>query len=240
MSMMAELKVLRNILIRLVVAFFVLASVFLLVSLPWLNATATEWVIENIRTQFIPEGAALAVFGPLEAFFAQATVATLLASLLLVPWLMLELWIFAAPALRARERTAFAGGLVASLGLALCGAAFAYMVLLPVMVREMFAFVPAGVEAVFNLQNIVSLVAGFVLACALIFLLPLCMMLLSYIGLIPAPAWRAYARPAVLLVLVASAIITPDGSGVGMALLSVPVLALYGAGYTGAALATKK
>lgn len=240
MSILNELKMLRAMFVRIVLEFFALAAVFLMVPLPGLATTAAEWAIEQIRTQFVPEGAVLAVFGPLEGFFAQATVATLLASLLLVPLLMLEVWMFVAPALRAHERRALIGGLIGSLCLALCGAAFAYVVLLPVMIAEMFAFVPAGVEAVFNLQNIVSMVAGFVLACALVFLLPLGMVLLSYIGLIPAPLWRAYARPAVLLVLVASAIITPDGSGVGMALLSAPVIALYGAGYMGAALATKK
>ncbi len=238
--MMNELKYIRNILIRLVLGFFIFTSVFLLVSVPWLGGTAAEWAIEGIRVQFVPSGATLAVLGPLDAFFAQATIAALLACLFLVPMAFIELWRFVAPALTARERTALAGGLLGSLYLSAFGAYFAYVILVPVIFNELFYFVPQGVEAIFNLQKVVSLVAGFVLGCALIFLLPLMMILLSYIGLIQPRLWAAYARPAVLLVLVASAIITPDGSGVGMVLLAVPITMLYAAGYAGAELATKK
>lgn len=238
--MLSELKYIRNIFIRLVLGFFFFTSVFLLLPVEWLGGSVAEWGIQGIRVQFVPTGATLAVLGPLDAFFAQATVAAFMACLLLIPMLFIELWRFAAPALTARERPALAGGLLGSLFLSAFGAYFAYVVLVPVMFNELFVFVPAGVEAIFNLQKVVSLVAGFILGCALIFLLPLFMILLTYIGLIPARLWAAYARPAVLLVLIVSAIITPDGSGVGMILLSIPIAALYAAGYAGAELTTNK
>jgi sec-independent protein translocase protein TatC len=104
-------------------------------------------------------------------------------------------------------------------------------VLVPLTFNELYAFLPHGVVAYFSLREVVSLVTGFVIGCSLIFLLPLMMTLLTFAGLVPAHIWRSYARFAVLLVLILSAIITPDGSGVGMALLSLPVCALYGAGY---------
>lgn len=238
--MLTELKIIRNILIRLVLGFFFFTFIFLFLPVEWLGGSFSNWVIGQIRVQFIPEGAVLAVLGPLDAFFSQATVAAFLACLLLVPMAFVELWRFAAPALDPREAAIFAAGLVGALFLSAFGAYFSYILLVPLMFTELFMFVPNGVEAIFNLQKVVSLIAGFVLGCALIFLLPLVMIILSYIGLIPARLWAAYARPAVLLVLVASAIITPDGSGVGMVLLSVPVCALYAVGYSGAVLATKE
>src|SRR6185437_15488777 len=113
--------------------------------------------------------------------------------------------------------------------------------LIPVMFIGLYSFLPAGVVAYFSLNEVVSMTTGFMVGCALLFLLPLAMALLSMLGLVPPKLWADYARFAVLLVLIVSAIITPDGSGVGMMLLSVPVCALYGAGYfVSRALAPKK
>jgi len=233
--MLNELKIIRNALARLTVEFFGLVGLFMFAPLVK-GATVAEWAIGLMQTQFLPTGSALAVHSPLDGFFAQAAVAAALACIVLLPLLFFELWRFLAPGLHAREATALAGGLVAALALAALGAAFAWLVLVPVMFTELFAFVPAGVVPLFSLQKVVSLVAGFTLGTALIFLLPLVMALLTLVGLVPARLWRAYARPAVLLVLIASAIITPDGSGVGMVLLALPVVGLYGAGYAGAKL----
>lgn len=238
--MLSELKIIRNVLVRLVAGFVLGTAVFLFMPLPLVGgATLATWAVGVVEAQFVPAGATLAVFGPLDAFFAQASLAAMLALLALVPVAMVELWRFAAPALTARERGGLAGGLMLSLILSALGAVFAYTVLVPVMFNELLYFIPSGVEAVFGLQRVVSLVAGFTLGTALIFLLPLLMALLSYIGLVPATLWGAYVRPAVLLVLIASAIITPDGSGVGMILLSLPVCALYGLGYAGAQLSSR-
>ena len=52
------------------------------------------------------------------------------------------------------------------------------------------------------------------------------MRVLRELHLVPAQFWRAAGVSAIIL----SAIITPDGSGVTMAILSGPLFLLYGAG----------
>ena len=232
--MLTELTYLRNALLRIVVAFVALVSVFLFVPLPYFGNTVAEVAIEAVRVQLVPQGATLAVMSPLDPFFAQASLAAALAVALIIPLLLSELWWFAAPVLTTRAPPALAGGLLSSLALAALGGVFAYRILIPLMFNELYAFLPAEVVPLFNLRVVLAQVASLTLGTALMFLLPLLMVLLTFAGLVRAHAWRAYARHAVLLVLVVSAIITPDGSGVGMALLAAPVCALYGVGYMGA------
>jgi len=237
--MLNEFKAIRNALLRLFGALLLLVVVGLTVPIPYIGVTATEWAIGRVQADLVPAGATVAVLTPLDGFFAQAAIAAALAAAAVLPLFFFEIWRFMAPALLPPERRALLFGLLGALLLAAFGAVFAYSVLVPIMFTELFAFVPAGAMPLFNLRAVLSQVSGFVLGTALIFLLPLAMVVLSRVGLVPAGVWRAWGRVAVLLVLVLSAIITPDGSGAGMVLLALPVCALYGVGYAGARLLSK-
>ncbi len=56
------------------------------------------------------------------------------------------------------------------------------------------------------------------------------MISLTFLGIIPSIFWREKWRYALLTFLLFSAIITPDGSGVSMMLLSLPLSGLYAVG----------
>jgi sec-independent protein translocase protein TatC len=234
--MLTELRYIRNALLRIIIVFFVLAFVFLTVTIPPIHGTVAAWGVEAIRTNLIPPNATLAVMSPLDPFFALASLAAALATGLIIPFFMWELWRFAAPALTPQERATLASGLVGACVLALLGGVFAYRVLIPLIFAELYAFLPQGVLPLFNLRIVLAQVTALTLGTALMFLLPLLMVLLTWARLVSVRTWSTYMRHAVLLVLVASAIITPDGSGVGMMLLATPVCALYGVGYMGAKL----
>ena len=238
--MLNELLLIRNSFLRLFAAFVVFTLGFLTVPLPGSGQPLSELFIEVLRTRMLPAGSTLAVTNPLDPFLNQATVATTFAIALMLPLLFWEFWHFISPGLTRAERAVVAIALIVSLALAALGAAFAYFVLIPLMFNELYAFLPPGVVAYFSLSEVVSLVTSFMIGCALVFLLPLAMVVLSFVGLVPAAAWGKYARVAVLLVLIVSAIITPDGSGVGMILLSIPVCALYGAGYAASAMLARR
>ena len=232
--MLSELRLLRNALLRIAVWFFVLALGFLFVTIPKINATVASLAVTAMNERLVPEGATLAVFSPLDPFLTLATVAGMLAFLATIPLVFSEFWDFVAPALRPRERRMLAIGLYGALGLAALGVAFSYFFLVPIVFNELFAFLPLGIEPIFGLRQLISITVGFTLISSLLFLLPLVMVILTYSGLVPSPFWRTYSRHAVLLTLIASAIITPDGSGVSMLLLSLPICGLYAAGYAGA------
>lgn len=191
-------------------------------------------VLERMRADLVPTDVALIITNPMDAFITQVTIAVFLAILLLAPLVALEAWRFVAPGLYSKERRGLLGFMGIALALWYGGAAFAYAVLVPATYSALYGFLPEGVLPYFSLRELVGMTAGLVLAAGLIFLLPVGMALLSRLGLVPAQFWAVYARHALVLVLVGSAILTPDGSGVSMVLLALPVCALYAVGYAGA------
>jgi sec-independent protein translocase protein TatC len=81
-----------------------------------------------------------------------------------------------------------------------------------------------------TVDDFISLVMSLILLTGFAFTLPVVMILLTSIKIVPAAFWKQQWRYAILLFLILSAIITPDGSGVSVMLLAVPLCILYGCG----------
>ena len=231
-TLLEELKVLRNTLLRVGACFLLCIVVFF--SVPIAGETIAAHAIARVSQDLLPQGITLVVSSPLDAFVAEAVLAAELSLVLVVPLAALELYRFVAPGLYPRERRMLALFLAISFLLMLAGAAFAYLFVLPAFFKGLFGFTPNGVSPFFNLREVMSLVTGMLLTTSVLFLLPVCMSLLSWMGLVQSRFWTRYWRHAILLALVFSAIITPDGTGITMMLLALPVCGLYGLGALGA------
>jgi len=81
-----------------------------------------------------------------------------------------------------------------------------------------------------NIMDFVTFVLQFLLAFGISFQLPLIMYAVSLSGLVDAKFWRRNLRYAIIAIIVFGAVITPDGSGVTMWFVSLPMIALYFAG----------
>jgi len=62
------------------------------------------------------------------------------------------------------------------------------------------------------------------------FQLPLVMYAISASEMVDADFWRKNIRYAIVIIVIFGAIITPDGTGVTMAFVAGPMIALYAAG----------
>lgn len=244
--MFSELLYARNALIRGSFLFLFLTLVFFTVPTSLQNVrgvvvllpseegkTITELAMDRIRTDLAPADVQLVTSSPLDPFTTKATLALVLAFAFAFPYFLLEFFLFIRPALYPRERKALARILILSLVLFVAGAVFAYTVVIPLIFSALFTYLPNDIAPLYNIRELISLVTGLMFSISLIFLLPVCMILLTQSRLIPSVFWLTYAKHAILLVLLLSAIITPDGSGVSMVLLALPICFLYGAGYMG-------
>ena len=110
---------------------------------------------------------------------------------------------------------------------------FAYAFVIPPTFKALYAYTAVtGVTSLFSMETFVSSVVTFMMITGVLFLLPVFMILLSFLGIIPPPFWWEHWRYAQVAFLVFSAIITLDGSGVSMVLLSLPLSGLYAVGAT--------
>lgn len=145
-----------------------------------------------------------------------------------IPFILWQFWAFIQPGLYKRERR-YAGVIaVATIFCFVLGVSFAYYVMIPTALG--FA---AGFQVAENIQNIItigsyfSFVLGFILACGLIFEMPMLSYALARFGIVTPTMLRKYRRHAVVVLLIVAAIITPTPDPVNQLLLAAPLYILY-------------
>lgn len=185
----------------------------------------------SAEAYLLPPNVSLVVLGPVSAFTAPLMMVFLVAFLVTFPYLLYSLVHFLIPALKEGERKVLYTALIPSLVLFYLGCALAYFFIIPETFSLLYAFAPPlGVVPFFSLDAFVSSVFLVTISVGVLFLLPVGMSMLSRIGAVSREFWFNHWRGALLSTVVLSAVITPDGSGVTMVFLSVPLVMLYGIG----------
>lgn len=203
-------------------------------SFPFVLPSANSFAIEIFKMMvddLSPAAVPLIVTGPMTAFIAQAKIALLLALIFTFPLLCHRLIRFIAPALYARERALLYAVTIPAALLFIGGLAFAYKFIIPATFSILYGYAgQIGVSPFLSIDEFLGLSIALMVVTGITATIPAVMMLLTLLGAIRASFWVRQWRFALIGLLVASAIITPDGSGVSMALLSVPGMVLYGLG----------
>ena len=189
-------------------------------------------VFNQIRQDLLPPGVQLVVTNPMSAFVLQILISILLSFLLNIPFLIYKIILYLRPALLPHEKKAVLWSLLPFVVLFFAGCLFSYFFLIPATFKILYPYATAmGILPFFSLDEFIYYVFSLMIGVGLMFLLPLFMILLSFMGIISPEFWKRKWRHALLFFLISSAIITPDGTGITMALLFVPLAALYFAGY---------
>ncbi len=230
MNFFSELKSLGKVLLVSGIAWLGLAT--LLFSTPLVEGKTLVIVLfNNIQHNLLPPGVRLIVTNPLSAFLTQIEIGLLLGFVAALPLLLYKIIIFLSPALFPKEKKALIWSLIPSLLLFLAGCVFAYTLLIPLTFRILSPYATSlQAEQLYYLDEFIGLVLSFVVATGVMFLLPIFMFMVSAAGIVKGSFWRGKWRWAFLIFLVFSAVITPDGTGITMMLLFVPLIILYGLG----------
>ena len=186
----------------------------------------------RMRDDLLPPGVQLVVTDPMNAFVSQILISLLLGAFVTFPFFLYRFVLYLRPALFPRERAMLLWSIVPSAALFFSGAAFAYLFLVPATFRVLYPYaVILGVVPFFSVNEFIYYVFSMAAVTGVMFLLPLFMAAASVAGIVPAAFWAEKWRYALVGCLVLSAVITPDGTGVTMALLFIPLAALYALGY---------
>jgi sec-independent protein translocase protein TatC len=164
----------------------------------------------------------------------------LAAAFLASPWILWQVWAFIAPGLYARERR-FAGlFVVTTAGLFVAGGAFAYFVVF----RHGLVFLLTlgrenGVKQAISIVDYFDLFVNVTLGAGLAFELPVLIFFAIFLGL-ATPRWLlANSRYAILGIVALAAAITPTTDPFHLAVVAVPMTALYFAGIAAGWLVTR-
>ncbi len=199
--------------------------------LPSTNSFSVQ-VFNRIRHDLLPPDVPLIVTNPMSAFLAQLMLSVLLAFLLTIPLLLYRIILYLRPALLPHENKAVLWSLLPFTFLFLSGSAFSYFFLTPATFKVLYPYATTiGVVPFFSLNEFISYVFSLAVSTGIMFLLPLFMALLSLLGIVQPEFWKDRWRQALLFFLILSAVVTPDGTGVTMAILFLPLTLLYVVGY---------
>jgi len=143
------------------------------------------------------------------------------------PYVLWELWRFISPGLYERERKYSRGFITVASLLFFMGVLFGYYVVAPLSINFLGSYTVS--DEVFNdidLGSYIATVRASVIACGLIFELPIVIYFLTKVGLVTPEILKKYRKIALVLVLLLSAIITPPDVA-SQIIVAVPVLILY-------------
>lgn len=144
-----------------------------------------------------------------------------------IPFILWQFWGFIKPGLYERERKLASWIAVATIACFLAGISFAYLVMIPTSLSFSNSFGFEGIRNDFTVANYFSFVLGFVLACGVVFEMPMLSYALTRFGFISPGFLRKYRRHAIIVILIVAAIITPTPDPFNQLLLAAPLYALY-------------
>jgi sec-independent protein translocase protein TatC len=111
------------------------------------------------------------------------------------------------------------------------GVVFAYVFVIPFTLNFLYKYGESiGAETFLTVNDFITFVLQFVLGFGIAFQLPVIMYVLSLSGVTDSKFWLRNFRYAIIIISVFGAIITPDGSGVTMWFIALPMIALYAIG----------
>lgn len=143
------------------------------------------------------------------------------------PYIVWEIWRFVSPGLLAEERR-YATGMVFYVSLLFAlGVLFGYYLITPMSVNFLGTYQVSGqVQNMIDLDSYFSTVATLVLACGLMFEMPVLMYFLTKIGVVSPEFLRNYRKHAVVIILFIAAVITPPDVA-SQILVFFPLMLLY-------------
>jgi len=185
-----------------------------------------------LRAWLVPTYVTPVFLTPWDPVIVQFKVALFLAIVATSPVSTYEFWRFVAPALRPKEQRLIIRLSVPVALLFLAGVTISFLVVLPFTFTFLSAIAIAmGAQPFLDIPQFLDFVLLFSFGFGAAFELPVVMYGLSVLGIVRADFWKRHWRFAVIAIFFFGAAITPDGSGVTMMIVAIPMLLLYVGGY---------
>ena len=162
-------------------------------------------------------------YGQLMLYMEIVFIAGLILSL---PNTLYHFWKFVQPALYPNERKYVTSIVFFSTFFFLAGGAFGYFFLIPNALSFFSSFGTQNIENIIDVQSYFGFIVGIILACGVVFELPMLSYFLAKVGVLGPQFMRKYRRHAVIIVLfIADAITPPDIAS--QVMVAIPLYLLY-------------
>ena len=190
-------------------------KIFHILCKPWIEALPKEQTVKLIAT------------APHEAFFTYMKVAFIAGTLLAVPVILYQLWLFIAPGLYEKEKRAIFPVVIFSSFFFLGGAAFGYFCVFPYGFAFFASFATDYITPMITTREFLTFTSRMLFGFGMVFELPIFAFFLAKLGLITAPLMRRFRKIAIVAIFIIAAAITPGPDVFSQLMMAGPLLILY-------------
>jgi sec-independent protein translocase protein TatC len=166
-------------------------------------------------------------FSPSDAFSVKIKLALLSGVFVASPVILWQFWLFMSPAMRAHERKAVLPFSLLTSSLFIGGAAFGFKFVLPAALNFLVGMQTETLQPMISASEYLSFVSFLLVAFGFAFNLPVFVLLLVWSGAVNVEMLNQFQRQMVVMIFIASAILTPGPDIASQLMLAVPLLLLY-------------
>jgi sec-independent protein translocase protein TatC len=219
-SFISHLIELRSRLLRIVIG---IVLVFLCL-FPFANRLYT--LLAKPLLSALPAGGQMIATGVTTPFFVPMKIAMLAAFVISLPFTLYQIWAFVAPGLYAHEKKWIAPLIIASTLLFMCGMAFAYFAVFPVIFGFLANTAPEGVAVMTDIGGYLDFIITLFIAFGLAFEVPIAVIIIVRFGLVSIAQLKEIRGYVVVGAFVLGAIFTPPDI-ISQFMLAIPLWFLY-------------
>jgi sec-independent protein translocase protein TatC len=215
MSFLDHLGELRSMILQSFLVFFVLSVIC------WFFS---GWILD-LLIQDLPVDS-LYFYSPLEAFMVRLKISFVIGFMLAFPFVLYKIWAFVSPGLFSSERKRIVPFMLSSSILFYTGVLFCYIILIPLVIGFLLKFGTPNLSPLLSVSSFFAFVARLCFTFGIVFQLPVIVLVLSLLGIVTPRFLLRQWRYAIVLIFLASAILTPPDV-VSQVLMGGPIFILY-------------
>ena len=209
---------------RLIIVFATLAPVAIV--LYFFSPQMIEFLIAPVK-HLLPGTGQLTAFDPLTPFAVRFRVAAYGALIVTSPVIIWQFLAFFMPALKPRERKWVFPTLIAAIFLFLLGNVFCYTIVLTTGFEWMLGQASGVMQVIPSVDSFIKSITLFLLGFGIAFEIPLVVFYLVTFDIVSYKTLRAQWRWVYIVLMVLSAVATPDASPVNMLIMAAALASLY-------------
>jgi sec-independent protein translocase protein TatC len=227
MTLLEHLAELRNRLLISVIAIFVFAVAM------WFLYDHVIHFMEEPYRNFVRHhkdksvsGGNLVTTGPLEGVSTRIKICGYGGLTLAAPVWLWEVWRFITPGLHKNEKRYIVPFVTSAVVLFAMGVTVAILIF-PKALQWLIDVGGTGVVPLFSPSKYFTLYALMCVIFGAVFTYPLFLVFLEIAGVVPSATWRRWRRPAIVVICLVAAVITPSSDPFSFLAMAIPMLVFY-------------
>ena len=192
----------------------------------WPGMGALYDILAQPMVAHLPEGTKLIATNVISPILVPLKITLLAAFLVVLPYVLYQVWAFVAPGLYSHEKKFVVPLVVSSTLLFFIGVAFCYLIVIPAMSKFIQSFAPTAITAAPDIEQYFGFVLTLFLVFGIAFEVPVAVVVLARIGLVTIDQLKKARGYFIVGAFIVAAVVTPPDV-ISQLALAIPMCILY-------------